>query len=71
MHRIHELVRLHREGKGAREVARLLGMSPNTERSYRNALWLAGLLEGDAAALPEGCGSPGVSSITRHAGGRL
>lgn len=47
MHRLQELVRLHRQGTGAREVARLLGMSPNTERSYRQALTLGGLLEGD------------------------
>jgi transposase len=53
MHRLQELVRLHRQGRGAREVARLLGMSPNTERTYRNALQLAGLLEGDPAEIPE------------------
>ncbi|MBA2741679.1 MAG: IS21 family transposase [Actinobacteria bacterium] len=47
MHRLQELVRLHRQGIGAREVARLLGMSPNTERTYRLALGLAGLLQGD------------------------
>jgi transposase len=40
-------------GSGAREVARLLGMSPNTEREYREALTAAGLLEGDPQALPE------------------
>ncbi len=34
MHRLQELVRLHRMGTGAREVARLLRMSPNTERDY-------------------------------------
>lgn len=53
MHRLQELVRLHRQGTGAREVARLLGMSPNTEREYREALDGAGLLKGDVAALPE------------------
>lgn len=53
MHRLQELVRLHRLGVGAREVARQLGMSPNTERDYRRALRLAELLEGDADALPE------------------
>lgn len=53
MHRLQELVRLHRLGTGAREVARLLGMSPNTERDYRKALDDAGLLEGDAEQLPE------------------
>ena len=53
MHRLQELVRLHRQGTGAREVARLLGMSPNTERTYRSALRLACLLDGDPEALPE------------------
>ena len=53
MHRLQELVRLHRLGTGAREVARLLGMSPNTEREYREALGTAGLLDGPADALPE------------------
>jgi hypothetical protein len=45
-----------REGRttlAAREVARLLEMSPNTERDYRLALSEAGLLEGDPAQLPE------------------
>ncbi len=53
MHRLQELVRLHRMGTGAREVARLTGMSPNTERSYRLAFQAAGLLDGDAEMLPE------------------
>lgn len=52
MHRLQELVRLHRLGTGAREVARLLRMGPNTERQYRLALAQAGLLEGDATGLP-------------------
>ena len=53
MHRPHELVRLHRLGTGAREVARLLGTSPSPERDYRKALGGAGLLEGDAEQRPE------------------
>ncbi len=53
MDRLTELVRLHRLGTGAREVARLLQMSPNTERSYREALLKAGLLLGPSDALPE------------------
>ena len=53
MHRLQELVRLLRLGTGHREVARLLGMSPNTERGYRDALAEARLLAGDADALPE------------------
>ena len=46
MDRLQELVRLHRMGTGAREVARLLRMGPNTERDYRAALRAAGLLDG-------------------------
>jgi transposase len=52
MDRLQELVRLHRMGSGGREVARLLGMSPNTERAYRLALEAAGLLQGPVADLP-------------------
>jgi len=52
MHRLQELVRLHRMKTGARETARLLRMSPNTERQYREALAAAELLEGDPTALP-------------------
>jgi transposase len=48
MDRLQELVRLHRMGTGAREVARMLRMSPNTERDYRQALEKEGLLEGVA-----------------------
>lgn len=47
MHRLQDLVRLHREGRGGREVARLLRMGPNTERQYREALQAAGLLAGE------------------------
>ncbi|MCP4500434.1 MAG: hypothetical protein GY822_10785 [Deltaproteobacteria bacterium] len=52
MHRLQELVRLHRQHVGAREVARLLEMSPNTERAYRLALVEKELLFGDGP-LPE------------------
>ena len=38
---------------GFREVARLLGISPNTERQYRLALLEAGLLEGPVDQLPD------------------
>ncbi len=51
-HVLQEVVRLHRMGTGACEVARMLGMSPNTERTYRRALDDAGLLEGDASDIP-------------------
>jgi len=53
MDRLVELVRLHRMGTGAREVARLLGVSPNTERRWREALAAAGLLEGPVDSLPD------------------
>ena len=53
MHRLEELVRLHRMGTGSREVARLLGMSPNTERHYRQVLSTAGLLDGAVEDLPD------------------
>ena len=52
MARLQELVRLHRMGSGGREVARLLGMSPNTERTYRLVLEAAGLLTGPVADIP-------------------
>ena len=52
MHQLQELVRLHRLGTGAREVARLLGVSPNTEREYRLAFAKAGFLEGLVGDLP-------------------
>jgi transposase len=52
MHRLQELVRLHRLGTGAREVARLLKMSPNTERAYRLALEKAEVLRGSPKELP-------------------
>ena len=57
MHRLQDLVRLHRQRTGARETACLLAMSPNTERQYREALAQAGLLDGDPAALPSWSGS--------------
>ncbi|MCB9705167.1 MAG: hypothetical protein H6711_25045 [Myxococcales bacterium] len=53
MHRLQELVRLHRLGRRPREVARALAMSPNTERRYRGVFAEEGLLVGDPAALPE------------------
>src|SRR5262245_49497052 len=52
MDRLQELVRLHRMGTGAREVARVLQMSPNTEREYRLALEAEGLLVGAVDDVP-------------------
>lgn len=53
MDRLQELVRLYRLGTGKRETARLLGMGPNTERDYREALEAEGLLAGSVEELPE------------------
>ncbi len=50
--RLLELVRLHRMGTEKREVARLLRLSPTTEREYRKAIEKAGLLEGSPDELP-------------------
>jgi hypothetical protein len=52
MDRLQELVRLHRMGTGAREVARMLNISPNTEREYRLALQVEGLLAGPVDDVP-------------------
>jgi transposase len=52
MHRLQELVRLHRLGRTARDIARMLGMGRNTVRAYAKALGVAGLLDGEAAQLP-------------------
>jgi transposase len=52
MHRLQELVRLHRMRTSSREAARLLGMSRNTARDYRQALVDAGLWDGPVDALP-------------------
>jgi transposase len=48
MHRRQDLVRMHREGKPTREIARQLQISPNTERKYSRALEEAGLLAVEA-----------------------
>lgn len=52
MHRLQELVRLHRLGLSVRRVAQQLGMSPNTERAYRLLLDKANLLKGFVDDLP-------------------
>ena len=53
MHRLQELIRLHRMGVGSRERCRLLGMSPKTELKYRNLFANAGLLDGPETTLPD------------------
>lgn len=53
MHRLQELVRLHRLGKKVRDVSLMLKMGRSTEQKYRKALEKAGLLKGDPQDLPE------------------
>ena len=53
MHRLREMLRLHRMGVGCHEVARLLEMSPNTERAYRIAIKDAGLFPGPEDKIPD------------------
>jgi transposase len=53
MHKLQELVRLHRLRTPGRQVARMLGISPNTERFWRTTFDKAGLLAGDPEKLPE------------------
>ncbi len=53
MHRLQELVRLHRLGTGARRIAKLLRISPNTERKYRLAIEQANLMKGPPNELPD------------------
>ena len=52
MHRLQELVRLHRMKKSARTIARHLTMGRNTVQSYLGVLREAGLLEGEPEDLP-------------------
>lgn len=52
MHRLQELVRLHRLGVTERRAAKELRMGRNTAREYRRAIAAAGLLDGSAEELP-------------------
>lgn len=52
MHRIQEIVRLHRLGRGQRGIARQLRMGRDTIRAYQEKLSEAGLLEGSPDELP-------------------
>ena len=52
MHRLQELVRLHRLGLTERRAAKELRIGRNTAREYRRALSEAGVLEGSADELP-------------------
>jgi transposase len=53
MHRLQEIVRLHRLGRSGREITRLLRMGRETVRSYMIAFGEAGLLDGNACDLPD------------------
>ena len=53
MHRLQELVRLHRRDRSARAIARQLKMGRDTVRAYMKALAAASLLSGSPDALPD------------------
>ena len=53
MHRLQELVRLHRQGLPCRAISRLLRMGRNTVASYTDALRKAELLDGGRDDLPD------------------
>ena len=53
MHRLQQLVRLHRKGLSLRRCSRQLKMGRNTARDYLKILARAGLLEGPAGELPD------------------
>lgn len=53
MHRLQDLIRLHRQGEGSRLIARQLRMGRDTIRHYLRALRTAGLLDGRPEELPE------------------
>lgn len=53
MHRLQEVIRLHRMGESVRCIARQLAMGRNTIREYLAVVSQAGLLEGPVDALPE------------------
>jgi transposase len=53
MHRLQEMVRLHRLGESSRSIARRLQMGRDTIRCYLRGLRRAGLLDGCADKLPE------------------
>lgn len=53
MHRLQEVIRLHRLGQSCRRIARQLGMGRDTIRHHLRILAQAGLLEGAPEALPD------------------
>ena len=53
MHRLQEVIRLHRLGRSRRAIARQLRIGRNTVRGYLEAVSKAGILDGPAEDLPE------------------
>jgi len=53
MHRLQELIRLHRQGLKDRAIGRTLKMGRDTVRAYRHAFTEAGLLVGSVDTLPD------------------
>lgn len=53
MHRLQEVVRLHRLGQSRRTIARQLRVGRNTVARYLEALAAAGVLEGSPGELPD------------------
>ena len=52
MHRLQEMVRLHRMGRSARAIARQMRVGRNTIKGYLATLCRSGMLEGPPDALP-------------------
>ena len=53
MHRLQEVIRLHRLGRSRRAIAKQLRMGRNTIRAYLKLLTEAGVLEGPPNELPD------------------
>jgi len=68
MHRLQEVVRLHRLGKSRRTIARQLRMGRDTIRTYIEAIGKAGRLDGDADDLPALGDLRAI--VTEHVAGR-
>lgn len=53
MHRVQEVIRLHRMGVSDRKISRLVKIGRNTLRQYRHVLEETGLWDGEPEDLPE------------------
>ncbi|MBK8180457.1 MAG: hypothetical protein IPK67_16510 [Planctomycetes bacterium] len=72
MHRLQEVIRLHRMGESVRRIARQLAMGRNTIREYLGVVSTAGLLEGLPTPFPAGRARvPGARARGRWRGHRL